>query len=165
MHVVWKLNGQSPSSMLHNAGIASLDVRRMSRRLSYPTWRKLRHIRPATGGPPAGGPATWAQPPASKPGGPATGGPATGGPSADRDKNEYCISAWRLQRVDVDPILTDCVSSGTHLKNKIHPSLRPHSGLFMMFISLTCVSMVCVTPPVEVSPKEARHTSMQTRAF
>ena len=24
---------------------------------------------------------------------------------------------------------------------------------------------VCVTPPVEVSPKEARHTSMQTRAF
>jgi hypothetical protein len=26
-------------------------------------------------------------------------------------------------------------------------------------------SMVCVTPPVEVSPKEARHTSIQTHAF
>ena len=25
--------------------------------------------------------------------------------------------------------------------------------------------MVCVTPPVEVPPKEARHTSMQTRAL
>jgi hypothetical protein len=25
--------------------------------------------------------------------------------------------------------------------------------------------MVCVTPPVEVSPKEARHTSIQTHAF
>ena len=27
-----------------------------------------------------------------------------------------------------------------------------------MLFSLTCVSMVCVTPPVEVSPKEARHS-------
>ena len=32
----------------------------------------------------------------------------------------------------------------------------------MIFISLTCVAMVCVTPPVEVPPKEARHTSMET---
>ena len=34
-----------------------------------------------------------------------------------------------------------------------------------LFISLACASMVCVTPPVEVPPKEARHTSMQTRAL
>ena len=32
-------------------------------------------------------------------------------------------------------------------------------------VSLACVCMASVTPPVEVSPKEARHTSMQTRAF
>lgn len=38
-----------------------------------------------------------------------------------------------------------------------------HAGVFRE--GLFCVSMVCVTPPVEVSPKEARHTAMQTRAF
>ena len=37
--------------------------------------------------------------------------------------------------------------------------------MHIIFVSLACVSMVCVTAPVEASPKEARHTSMQTRAF
>ena len=37
--------------------------------------------------------------------------------------------------------------------------------MHIIFVSLACVSMVCVTTPVEASPKEARHTSMQTRAF
>jgi len=37
--------------------------------------------------------------------------------------------------------------------------------IHIIFVSVACVSMVCVTTPVEASPKEARHTSMQTRAF
>ena len=36
--------------------------------------------------------------------------------------------------------------------------------MHIIFVSLACVSMVCVTTPVEASPKEARHTSIQTRA-
>ena len=37
--------------------------------------------------------------------------------------------------------------------------------IHIIFVSSACVSMVCVTPPVEVSLKEARRTSMQTHAF
>ena len=36
--------------------------------------------------------------------------------------------------------------------------------MHIIFVSLACVSMVCVTTPVEASPREARHTSIQTRA-
>ena len=36
--------------------------------------------------------------------------------------------------------------------------------IHIIFVSVACVSMVCVTTPVEASPKEARHTSIETRA-
>ena len=46
---------------------------------------------------------------------------------------------------------------------------RPSKGIFtatgLATCSFTCMWMECVTPPVEVSPKEARHLSMQTRAL
>ena len=49
-------------------------------------------------------------------------------------------------------------------------SIGPGSWLMTMtrpwiFVPLVCVAMKCSTPLVEVSPKEARHISMQTRTF